>query len=280
VLPETPDDVDAGPIHLIHVAPPAGTVVDPALPEYALHLMLRPPPLLQVGFNRPPRWLALSPGALLAAPPDTAAEFVADHPAELLSVAIPKARAEAFLAEAGRRIEIRREEIFHDRRVAARLVRLWHAIAEDEPAGRLLADMVMRDILGTLAGRSGGRPGARESRERLPAHVVRRIRDFVESSLADDLDVPALAAVAGLSDAHFARAFAATVGVAPYHYVMRRRLARARALIERTRRSTHAIALEVGFTSPSHFTARFRREFGVVPSALRADGEMRSFRTA
>ncbi len=82
-----------------------------------------------------------------------------------------------------------------------------------------------------------------------------------------------MAQVAGASPAHFARAFAATVGMTPFRYVMTRRLARARELLERTRRPATAIASEVGFKTPSHFASRFRREFGVAPT------EIRSFRT-
>ncbi len=80
-----------------------------------------------------------------------------------------------------------------------------------------------------------------------------------------------LAGVAGSSPAHFARAFAATVGMTPFDYVMTRRLARARELLERTNRSALAIALDVGFRTPSHFTARFRREFGVTPRDIRPE---------
>jgi hypothetical protein len=70
--------IEAGAVHLINVSPPAGTVVEPAIPEYALHLLLRTAPLLRVGFNRRPRWLAVSPGPMLIAPPDTSCEYVAD----------------------------------------------------------------------------------------------------------------------------------------------------------------------------------------------------------
>ncbi|MBA2304084.1 MAG: helix-turn-helix domain-containing protein [Acidobacteria bacterium] len=42
-----------------------------------------------------------------------------------------------------------------------------------------------------------------------------------------------------------------------------------RALLERTSRSALDIALDVGFKTPSHFTSRFRREFGVTPRAVR-----------
>ena len=57
----------------------------------------------------------------------------------------------------------------------------------------------------------------------------------------------------------------------PFRYVMSRRLARARELLERTDRSALDIALDVGFKTPSHFTSLFRREYGVTPRAVRAD---------
>ncbi|MEO5820704.1 MAG: helix-turn-helix transcriptional regulator [Vicinamibacteraceae bacterium] len=266
---DAPRIIAIGPVHLIHVCPPAGAVVDPAAPEVAINLMLQPPPLLQVGFNRQPRWLAMSPGVMLAAPPDTAAEFIADGPARVLAMTIPTARVDEFTEAGGGRVCIRHEETFRDPRLMARLVGLWRAAVSDAPGGRLLADQVMREALQALARRSDGRADARPGRERLAAHVVRRLRDYVESRLDDDLDVTALAAVAATSPAHFARAFAATIGTTPFRYVMTRRLARARELLERTDRPTQAIALDVGFKAASHFTARFRREFGVTPGELR-----------
>jgi AraC-like DNA-binding protein len=53
--------------------------------------------------------------------------------------------------------------------------------------------------------------------------------------------------------------------------VMTRRLARAHRLLAHTRRSALDIALDVGFKTPSHFTSRFRREFGVTPREIRRD---------
>jgi AraC family transcriptional regulator len=271
VVPEPHRIVDAGPVHLINMTPPAGAVVDPPVPEYAVHLVLATPPLLRVGFNRPPRWLVMSPGVLLVAPPDTAGDFIADGPSHILSMTIPTARVDDFTEACGARIDIRHEEAFRDPQIARQIVRLWHALADDAPAGRLLADQVMRGLLDALARRTDARVPARQARERLSAPTVRRLRDFVESRLADDLDVPMLAGVAGLSPAHFARAFAATVGMTPFDYVMTRRLARARELLERTDRSALAISLDVGFRTPSHFTARFRREFGVTPREIRPE---------
>lgn len=269
VVPEDYRAVQAGPVHLVNMTPPAGAVVDPPVPEWAVHLVLDTPPLLQVGFNRPPRWLVMSPGVFLVAPPDTAGDFISDGTSHILTLAIPEARAVDFMQDLGARIQVRCEETFRAPRLMDQIVRLWHAVADGAPGSRLFADQVMREALQVLARRTEAPPPARHARERLPAHTLRRLRDFVESSLALDLDVPALADVAGMSPAHFARAFAATVGMTPFEYVMTRRLARARQLLERTDRSALAIALEVGFKTPSHFAARFRREYGVSPREIR-----------
>jgi AraC-like DNA-binding protein len=48
-------------------------------------------------------------------------------------------------------------------------------------------------------------------------------------------------------------------------------LARARELLVGTRRSALDIALEVGFKTQSHFSARFRREFGMTPWEVRSN---------
>jgi AraC family transcriptional regulator len=278
VVPEVFRTIHAGPVHMINVTPPGGAVVDPAVPEYAIHLVLSTPGLIQVGFNRPPRWLTMSPGVMIVTPPDTDCDFISDGPSHVLTVAIPKAHVEEFMRDSGTRVEVRREEAFREPRLARQIVRLWHALSDDAPGNGLLADQVMRGVLDTLAGRTDPRHhtsvqarDARNAREHLPAYAIRRLRDYVESSLADDLDVTMMANVAALSPAHFARAFAATVGMTPFEYVMSRRLARAHELLERTERSALDIALAVGFKTPSHFASRFRREFGVTPREILAE---------
>src|SRR4029453_2443331 len=80
--------IPARAVHLINVSPPGGQVVEAPVPEYALNLLLDTAPLLRVGFNRPPRWLAVSPGAMLFTPPDTECEFVGESAAHALAVAI------------------------------------------------------------------------------------------------------------------------------------------------------------------------------------------------
>jgi AraC family transcriptional regulator len=108
-------------------------------------------------------------------------------------------------------------------------------------------------------------PSSGLSRERL-----QRVRDYIEAHLDNRLTLTDLAGVACLSPYHFSRSFKQAVGVGPQHYVMQRRLERARALMRRTNQPLARIAQESGFSDQSHLTSVFRRETGVTPGQFRA----------
>jgi AraC-like DNA-binding protein len=101
-----------------------------------------------------------------------------------------------------------------------------------------------------------------------------------QSHLNDVLDRPVslreLGALVDWSPWHLVRAFQRHTGVSPYRYHLRLRLRAAMCEMMRGRAELTAIALRAGFSSHSHFTQAFRREFGAPPSAmmrsLRADG--------
>ena len=60
---------------------------------------------------------------------------------------------------------------------------------------------------------------------------LRRVLRYVEEHLTEDISVADLADCACLSVFHFARAFAATMGMPPHRYVSQRRLENAKAMI-------------------------------------------------
>jgi AraC family transcriptional regulator len=99
---------------------------------------------------------------------------------------------------------------------------------------------------------------------------LRRVRDYVEAHLDDDLSLTVLAGIACLSPYHFSRSFKAAAGVGPQRYVIQRRLERAKTLLRRTNQPLAWIAQEAGFADQSHLTAIFRRETGVTPGRFRA----------
>lgn len=78
-----------------------------------------------------------------------------------------------------------------------------------------------------------------------------------------------LASEAGMSRAAFAVRFRELVGQTPMQYLARRRLCKAKALLEETHLSTAAIAERVGYESEPGFSKAFKKVFGIGPGAFR-----------
>jgi len=96
-----------------------------------------------------------------------------------------------------------------------------------------------------------------------------RARDAIDRGYARPLDVPALARVAHMSEAHFIRTFRATFGETPHRYLQRRRVERAMALLRESDRSVTEVCFDVGFSSLGTFSRTFRAIVGRSPSEYR-----------
>lgn len=106
-------------------------------------------------------------------------------------------------------------------------------------------------------------------RSALPGAKLRRAIALLESRLDQPFDLKRLARSAGMSEFHFSRLFKKATGLAPSHYFIRQRVARAQQLLRETEASVIEIGLVVGYSSPSHFAQIFRRETGLSPSDYR-----------
>jgi len=96
-----------------------------------------------------------------------------------------------------------------------------------------------------------------------------RARDAMDRTYAQPLDIPALAGIAYLSEAHFIRLFRATFGETPHRYLQRRRVERAMFLLRETDRSVTDLCFDVGFTSLGSFSRTFREIVGESPTDYR-----------
>lgn len=96
--------------------------------------------------------------------------------------------------------------------------------------------------------------------------VLRHIAHHVDGPLAN----AELAALCGMSAAHFSREFHRAVGMPPHRYVLSQRLELARKALAGGQARIADIAEEFGFHSASHFTRAFTTQYGHSPTAWRA----------
>ena len=101
-----------------------------------------------------------------------------------------------------------------------------------------------------------------------------RARDAMDRTYAQPLDIPSLARIAFVSEAHFIRTFRTTFGETPHRYLQRRRVERSMFLLRETDRSVTDICLDVGFSSLGTFSRTFRDIVGVNPTDYRSRGDV------
>jgi AraC family transcriptional regulator len=107
----------------------------------------------------------------------------------------------------------------------------------------------------------------------LPTWQQKRVAEFIEEHLAEDISLATLAELVGLSLYHFARAFKLSFGVPPHRYHMARRMDRARSLLHGSVLSVTQIGIQIGFRDTSSFTRAYRKFAGVAPSEYRRHEE-------
>jgi len=96
-----------------------------------------------------------------------------------------------------------------------------------------------------------------------------RVAAYIEERVADDIPLATLAELAQLSPYHFCRSFKHSFGMPPHRYHANRRIERAKHLLANRELSVTAIALDVGFSETSTFSAAFHRLTGQTPSRYR-----------
>lgn len=114
------------------------------------------------------------------------------------------------------------------------------------------------------------------SRRRLRA--VQIVIEAIAAEPQRKWTLDALADLAHVSPGHLAHAFRAEAGITVFGYVLRSRLALALEAVLDSDTSLIDVALDAGFASHSHFTARFRALFGHTPQALKRGTSTRSVR--
>lgn len=102
-----------------------------------------------------------------------------------------------------------------------------------------------------------------------------RLRDIAEAltymreHFAEEIAIPDLAKMSGLSLRQFERKFKALMRMTPQQFLMRSRVHAACEALRETMRSIGDVALECGFYDQSSFTRHFGRHIGMTPLQYR-----------
>jgi AraC-like DNA-binding protein len=192
-------------------------------------------------------WFAVSPellrGALLDRDPEAAAH---ERP-----IRFTHARADAITYLAQRQLFIaasrhaQRDPLDIEERVIALLDRVLHLAYGDR------------------------RPTPSGSRPPSVSTLADAAKRWVSPRVSERLTLTLIARAVDCSVFHLCRSFRRATGLTLHAYREEVRLRLALERLEQGERDLTRLALDLGYSSHSHFTAAFRRSFGSAPSALR-----------
>lgn len=100
-------------------------------------------------------------------------------------------------------------------------------------------------------------------------YSVARAQQYMEIHYQDKILVEDLAKLGNLSVSGFNRIFKREIGETPMEYLSALRLGQSKKLLRRKEVPITEIALRCGFNSSAHFSASFRKYYGVTPSEYR-----------
>ncbi len=106
----------------------------------------------------------------------------------------------------------------------------------------------------------------------LSATQRRQVEDCIEASLHEPLTLESLAGVVHLGVCTFVRRFRQTFGDTPHAYLVKRRVERARELLQHGRMPLKQVAAACGFSDQAHMTRTLRSHLQTTPAALRRGG--------
>lgn len=207
-------------------------------------------------------------------PPDTAYRWTVNGRSTVVILALPMIEVRTTLEELDVCDPMEKLSLVMDRGFVEPLVyeivmRLWAHTKADAQCPALLLQSQTTCVLHALVARGSSRRVSSRSCGLGKAQLATAI-ELIEARLDEDLSLDELAASCSMSRFHFSRMFRQSTGYAPYQYVLRRRIEKARALLISTKDGIAEIGLAVGFVDAGHFSRTFARHIGLSPQRFRA----------
>lgn len=186
-----------------------------------------------------------------------------------LLMVLPPALLDTVAQDGAHSVELRNRFMVRDRQLESIAWAMKSELEMGSPSGELFLDGLAQSAAARLA--AGHSSVAVEERRYggLDGRRLKRILEFIEANLSEELSLSRLAAVAEMSTSHFRAGFRDSVGAPVHQYVIERRVERAKSLLMREEQTIAEIALAAGFTHQSHLARHMQRATGFSPLEMR-----------
>ncbi|MBA9855768.1 AraC family transcriptional regulator [Ralstonia pickettii] len=153
----------------------------------------------------------------------------------------------------------------------ALLMQIVRSIHEDALAGMPLGPMYAEALGAAALRRMTYLESRPRPREYAHAPMMQKAVEYIQDKFRDELTLQMVAnAVDYPGDLYsFIRSFKKAHGLTPHQYIIESRLQAARTLITSGQCDVTEAAFTCGFSTASHFSATFRKRWGVSPSELK-----------
>lgn len=166
--------------------------------------------------------------------------------------------------------ELKPRLFFFDRDLWDTALKLKAQVESPSPGNRLYAEALGNVMAHELLRLENGAVAPKQNiRGGLAGWQKRKLTEYIEEHLAEDISLPALAEIADLSPFHFARAFKQSFGLPPHRYLVSRRIEKAKNLLATPALPVTQIGLDLGFGEASSFATAFRKHAGLTPTEYR-----------
>ena len=244
------------------------------IPAHVLILRTGSPSVIDWQENGRARREVLHPGSVSIFPAGLrrAARVSRPQPGEISILQIRPAflhRSIANIARGGR-MDLSFHTELYDGQISRLIESLRADVQAGTPSGRLFSESIAVALSAHIVLHySDTEAKLDEFRGGLSPSRLRRVMEYIDANIAENLELDKLAEVAELNLYHFARGFKQSTGVSPHQHVLRKRIDRAKEFLRDSRLSVLDASARTGFVDQSHFSKVFRRIVGVAPSEYR-----------
>lgn len=141
--------------------------------------------------------------------------------------------------------------------------------ARMQPPDKALLELKFRELLLNIAGNSKNRDVLAHFCSLLHEPTAATLRQIMEANFQYNLSLEAYAQLCNRSLSAFKRDFQKAYRTTPGKWLLAKRLAYARVLLQNPSKTVTEVAYESGFENLSHFSRAFRAHYGVTPAGSR-----------